>query len=79
MWEDESENYENTCTCCCIDCIGGDHCGGVFIDVDDDGNEEVIGICNNPEALLEIEREEYITELEYMEDGDDFYDDEDSE
>lgn len=79
MLEEESENYENTCTCFCIDCIEGNHCGGVFTDTDDEGNEEVIGICNNPDALMELlmEDQERLLDWGDEDEEDDDYDDED--
>lgn len=80
MLEEDSENYDRTCSCCCIDCIEGNHCGGVFTDIDDEGNEEVIGICNNPDALLELMSAEYFPDIDYPEDDDadsDYIEDED--
>jgi hypothetical protein len=38
---------ELKCTCPCIDCIEGNHCGGVYIWPDDNGDEQIIGECHH--------------------------------
>ena len=37
------------CTCPCIDCIAGNHCGGEYY-IDETG--ELIGVCNHPDAII---------------------------
>ncbi len=35
------------CTCPCIDCIEGNHCGGLYYWPDKYGEEQLIGICEH--------------------------------
>jgi len=40
-----TKSPEQKCTCPCIDCIEGNHCGGYYYDPFDETNEEPIGVC----------------------------------
>ena len=50
------------CTCPCIECIEGNHCGGFYYWPDADGNEKLIGVCEHIPCDYdekERQREEY--------------------
>jgi len=43
---------DGECTCACIDCIEGNHCGGKYIIDNDNGDEEVVGECKDIDGII---------------------------
>lgn len=44
---------DGECSCACIDCIEGNHCGGQFYAVvNDNGDEELVGECKDTDGII---------------------------